>query len=383
MNPSADELLSRIQAHLRDAPPYVPVEPPDEVAKRLGLPPESIVKLDANENPYGPSQKVLDALANADSLHIYPDPEQRKVREALGRYVGFGPEWVIAGAGSDELIDLLMRLFVPEGEAILNFPPTFSFYPFLAGVLHARTVDVLRRPDYGIDLPAALAAAKDVRLIVSTSPNNPTGTLTTREEIEALLATGKPVVIDEAYTEFAGGSCVELIREHSNLIVLRTLSKWAGLAGLRIGYMVAHPSLIDVVLRVKQPYNVNVAAEIGTLASIDDLGYLKERVATIIHERDRMAAMLSEMPGVTVTPSQANFVLCRLEGIAARDVHQRLLERGILVRYFDTPLLRNHIRISAGRPDQTDALILALREILAPADGHTGSRAYGQSAREA
>jgi histidinol-phosphate aminotransferase len=173
------------------------------------------------------------------------------------------------------------------------------------------------------------------------------------------------------------------VKQHANLIVLRTLSKWAGLAGLRIGYMVANPSLIDVVLRVKQPYNVNVAAEIGTLASLDDLGYLKERVAAIIHERDRMASMLSEVPGLTVTPSQANFVLCHLEGIAARDVHQGLLERGILVRYFDTPLLQNHIRISAGRPDQTDALIRALREILAPADGHKGSRAYGQSAREA
>jgi histidinol-phosphate aminotransferase len=365
MGLSPEDVLGRIQPHLRGVPPYVPVEPPDEVAKRLGLPAERIVKLDANENPYGPSPKVFEALAKAETLHIYPDPEQRKLREGLGRYVGFEPEWVMGGAGSDELIDLLIRMFVPTGAAILNFPPTFSFYPFLAGIANARSIDVLRKPDYTLDLPKALEAAEDANLIIGTSPNNPTGTVMSREEIEALLATGKPVVVDEAYTEFAGGSCVGMVREHANLIVLRTLSKWAGLAGLRVGYTIANPALIDTVLRIKQPYNINVAAEIATLASLQDLPWLQERIDAMIRERDRMAGLLSEMPGVSLTPSQANFVLCHLETVPARDVHRRLLEQGILVRYFDTPLLRNHIRVSAGRPEQTDALVSALREILA------------------
>jgi histidinol-phosphate aminotransferase len=362
------DLHSRVRAHLRAAPPYVPVEPPDEVAKRLGLPPERIVKLDANENPYGPSPRVLEALANSQT-HIYPDPEQHKAREALSAYVGYDDDWVICGAGSDELIDLLVRLFVPPGESILNFPPTFSFYPFLAGIQDALVVDVLRRPDYRIDIDAALNAAGEVSLIVATSPNNPTGTLLEREELEALLGTGKPVIVDEAYTEFASESCVGLVREHENLMVLRTLSKWAGLAGLRIGYMVAQPSLIDIVLRVKQPYNLNVAAEVATLASLEDLERLNQRVDAIIHERERLAGLLAELPGVGVTPSRANFLLCRLENASAREVHKALLDRGILVRYFDTPLLRNHIRISAGRPDQTDALMTALREILGAAAG--------------
>jgi histidinol-phosphate aminotransferase len=323
--------------------------------------------MDANENPYGPSPKVFEALAKAETLHIYPDPEQRKLRAGLGRYVSFEPEWLIGGAGSDELIDLLIRMFVPAGASILNFPPTFSFYPFLAGIANARSMDVLRKPDYTLDLPKALDAAKDASLIIGTSPNNPTGTVMTREEIEALLRTGKPVIVDEAYTEFAGESCVAMVREHANLIVLRTLSKWAGLAGLRVGYMIAHPALIDTVLRIKQPYNINVAAEIATLASLDDLPWLQERIDAMIRERDRMAALLAEMPGVTVTPSQANFVLCHLEAVPAREVHRRLLEQGILVRYFDTPLLQNHIRVSAGRPEQTDALVAAMREILAAA----------------
>jgi histidinol-phosphate aminotransferase len=357
-----------MQPHLVATPPYVPVEPPDEVAQRIGLPPERIVKLDANENPYGPSPKVAEALAKAQSYHIYPDPEQRKVRAALGRYVGFDPEWLVAGAGSDELIDLLVRLFVPPGETILNFPPSFSFYPFLASVQGASVANVQRRADHTIDLESALIAAKDARLTVVASPNNPSGTLLPRDAVEVLAKLGRPLVIDEAYTEFAGESCIDLVRRYPNLIVLRTLSKWAGLAGLRIGYMVADPSLIDVIMRIKQPYNVNAAAEIAVLASMDDLPYLQGLVAAIIKEKQRLEVELAKLPGFEVSPSSANFLLCRLNGVSARDVHARLIQRGVLVRYFDTPLLQNHLRISAGRPDQTDALLAALREIIAAAE---------------
>jgi histidinol-phosphate aminotransferase len=376
VTPSASEdgILSRVQPHLRQAPPYVPVEPPEEVAKRLGLPPERIVKLDANENPYGPSPRVAEALARAQSLHIYPDPEQRRFRDAIGRYVGLDAEHVIGGAGSDELIDLLIRLFVPSGEALLNFPPTFSFYPFLAGIQDARVIDVQRRADHNIDVPRALEAAPEASLIVTTSPNNPSGTLLPRDDLLALLATDKPVIVDEAYTEFSGQSCVDLVPEHENLIVLRTLSKWAGLAGLRVGYMVAQPPLIDLVLRVKQPYNLNAAAEIATLASLDDLGYLKEHIALIVAERERLSGLLASLPGFDVAPSASNFVLCRLREVSARDVHRQLLDRGILVRYFDTPLLQNHIRVTAGAPDQTDTLIAALREIIGAGSGAGGMK---------
>ena len=369
-----ESILSLVQPHLRDVPPYVPVEPPEEVAKRLGLPPDRIVKLDANENPYGPSPAVREALARADSLHIYPDPEQRRFREAIGRYVGLDAAHVIGGTGSDELIDLLIRLFVAPGDALLNFPPTFSFYPFLAAIQDAFVVDVERRADHSIDIDKALAAAPGVNLIVATSPNNPSGTLLPREDLLALLATGKPVIVDEAYVEFCGQSCVDLVPEHANLIVLRTLSKWAGLAGLRAGYMVAQPALIDLVLRVKQPYNLNAAAEIATLASLDDVEYLKKRIGAIVRERERLFGLLAALPGFEVTPSSSNFLLCRLQDASARDVHKQLLDRGILVRYFDTPLLQNHIRVTAGRPEQTDALMTALREIIGASEGVKGTK---------
>jgi histidinol-phosphate aminotransferase len=347
------------------------VQPPEGLAARLGVPVESIIKLDANENPYGPSPKALAALAAHRSYHIYPDPAQHRLRARLGEYTGYPPEWILVGAGSDEMLELLVRLFVPPDGAILSFPPTFGMFSFLAGVLVGgqATINVERRTDFSLDLPLALEAARRAHLIFAVSPNNPTGTMVTPAELEALLATGRPVVIDEAYTEFADESYVGLVRERSNLIVTRTLSKWAGLAGLRVGYMIAPPPIVDLAQRIKQPYSVNVAAEVAATASFDDLPLLQNRVQKIVAERGRLAEMLSALPGFQVTPSRANFLLCRLHSRDAGDVHAALAQRGIMVRYFDTPLLHNHLRISAGTPAQDDALVSTLREILAAGQG--------------
>jgi histidinol-phosphate aminotransferase len=357
-------IVDRIQPHLLQAPPYVAVLPPETLAQELGLPVERIIKLDANENPYGPSPRALEAIAGSRSYHIYPDPGQERLRDALGAYVGFGREYIVAGAGSDELIELVCRLFVAPGEAILNFPPTFGMYTFLADTLGQQAINVTRRTDHSIDLDTALEAAQRAKLIFAVSPNNPTGTPLTRPELDALLATGLPVVVDEAYAEFAGESYAPLVRQRPNLLVIRTLSKWAGLAGLRIGYMIADPSLVEIAMRVKQPYSVNVAAEVATLASFEDMELLQTRVAKMVAERQRLSALLAELPGVEVTPSRANFVLCRLEGVEAKEVHAALRRRGIMIRYFDNALLRNHLRISVGLPEHTDAVIAAMREII-------------------
>ncbi len=368
-NPDPSNVMNSIQPHLLATPPYVPVVPPDEVAQRIGIAPERIVKLDANENPYGPSPKVSQALAKAQTYHVYPDPEQHKIRSALGRYVGFDPEWIMAGAGSDELLNMMIRMFIPPGESLLDCPPSFNYYSFLVTLQGGSVTDLPRREaDYAINVGAALEEMMGARLTVVASPNNPTGTFFPNEDVETLARTGRPLMIDEAYAEFAGESCVELVRKYPNLVVMRTLSKWAGLAGLRIGYMVAHPALIDVVLRLKDPYSVNAAAEVALLATMQDLPYLQTKVEAIMVEKRRMEVELAKLPGFEVSPSWANFLLCKLNDVSAKDVHAKLLERGILVRYFDTPLLQNCLRISAGRPEHTDALLEALREVLAAAE---------------
>jgi histidinol-phosphate aminotransferase len=356
-------ILARLRPHLHGLPGYTPIEPTDVLAARLGLTAADIVKLDGNENPYGPSPAALAALAHEQSYHIYPDPLQHALRQALADYVGLTPEYVVAGSGSDELIDLVLRLFVAPTDAVLDFPPTFGMYSFLAGVNASLLIEVPRRDDFSIDLAAALAAAGSARLVFVASPNNPTGNLLSDDELMALLDTGLPVVVDEAYAEFAGRSYAQLVRRHENLIVLRTLSKWAGLAGLRLGYLIAAPALVEVALKAKQPYNVNVAAEAAAIASLADRRYLMEHVAAMVEERDRLAAALADLDFLDVLPSQGNFLLCRVRGVEASELAAGLAERGIMVRYFSAPRLRDCLRISVGRPEHTQAVADGLRAV--------------------
>ena len=342
---------------------YEPIEPVDVIAEELGIPPEQVLKLDGNENPYGASPRVKEALAAFDLYHIYPDPEQRRVREALADYVGVGAEHIVVGSGIDELLELIPRLFLSPGDTAAIPVPTFGVYSFATQVWGGRVVEVLRRQDFGLDLPALREASKGAKLIFLASPNNTTGNPVSGEELEALLSTGALVVVDEAYAEFCDCSFVELVPRRENLAVLRTFSKWAGLAGLRAGYGIFPAAVAELLRKVKMPYNVSVAAQLAMLASLEDIALLRERVGLIVRERERLSGALAAIPGLRPIPSEANFILCRIETLDARDVWQRLRRQGIFVRYFDEPMVRDCIRISVGRPEDSQRLLAALREI--------------------
>mgnify|MGYP005838268631 CR=1 FL=1 len=342
---------------------YEPIEPTEQLARRLGLKPEQIVKLDGNENPYGPSPRALEALASYRSYHIYPDPEQREARRAIAAYLSVGEEHIVAGSGSDELIELLIKAFLSPGEAVIDCPPTFGMYSFLTTVAGGRVIEAPRNEDYSLDVASVRAAVSDAKMLFVASPNNPSGNVIGRGELDALLSTGIVVVVDEAYVEFSGGSFASLVPSRENLIVLRTFSKWAGLAGLRAGYAVMAPPVAGALMKIKQPYNLNAAAQAALVASLEDAALLQERVRRLIDERGRLFALLSGVSFLRPLPSQANFILCRVAGAEAKDVWRRLRERGIMVRYFETPRLRDCLRISVGLTEHTDALIAALEEI--------------------
>ncbi len=363
MGPPAN-VLRFVRPELLAMAGYEPVEPVEVLAARLGVPPERIVKLDGNENLYGPAPAALRALAEHPGYHIYPDPDQRRLRAALAEYVGVPAEHIVAGAGSDELIDLLARVLLEPGDRVIDLVPTFGMYAFTTAVCGGTSVPVPRRPDFSVDV-AAVAAAMDGRtkLIFVASPNNPSGNLLPCADLERLLALGVPVVVDEAYVEFSGGSAARLVPERDNLIVIRTFSKWAGLAGLRVGYGVMPPPLARLLMAVKPPYNVNVAAEAAVLASLAERELLGERVRAIVAERERMIALLREIPFLRPWPSQANFVLCDVTRGDARALRDGLRRRGIFIRYFDRDGLRDKVRISVGRPEHTDARLAALREM--------------------
>lgn len=347
--------------------PYTPIMPFEVLSDRLRRPPDEIIKLDANENPYGPAPGVRAALARLNFPHIYPDPENRALRTALADYTDIPFENIFAGAGADELIDLTMRLFLDPGDKIIDCPPTFGMYTFDASVNAAETISVPRRADFSLDVDAIETASVEhsPKLLFLASPNNPDGSLLPEDDLLRLLELQLMVVLDEAYIEFAGSehSRIDLTLQHSNLIVLRTFSKWAGLAGMRVGYGVFPSELMPQLWKTKQPYNVNVAATAAALASLQERERQLEIVARMVRERSRMERLLAEITFLRMYPSWANFVLCRVDGRGARDLQQALQGEGILVRHFSKPRLCDHIRISVGKTEHTDALLAILTRL--------------------
>lgn len=361
-----------IRPHLKLLPPYTPIEPFEILSARIGREPSQIVKLDANENPYGILPAVRTALAEMDFPHIYPDPESRGLRKSLAEFTGVDEKYLLAGSGADELLDLLMRVFLEPNECILSCPPTFGMYPFDAELNAARCIEVPRNADFSLDLPAIRKAIEEhkPKLLFIASPNNPDGSLIPADVMEELLALPLFVVLDEAYIEFAGvnlGASLSRIREvpqRQNLIVLRTFSKWAGLAGLRIGYGAFPKWLMPTLWKSKQPYNVNVAASVAAQASLAHVDELKVLIEKLKDERTRLFSTLTTVPYLKPYPTQSNFILCQVNGRDAAELKAKLAQEfGVFIRYFNKPGLRDHIRISVGRPRDTDVLIEALRKL--------------------
>ncbi len=405
---------TKIRPEIAKMEPYTPIVPFEVLSRRLGRSPENIIKLDANENPYGASPRVYAALGDIArsplNYHIYPDPGSTALREALSEYTGIDASHLVAGHGADELIDLVIRLFIAPGDVVLNCPPTFGMYPFDTELNGGRVVNVPRRSDFSVDVEAVVSLVEryqeqehdDImspKLLFLTSPNNPDGGLLGDDELRELLGLPLIVVLDEAYIEFAGPatsiskkmsmqqrrmrvtqrdviaptnpserhannkkSRAQWVLEHQNLIVLRTFSKWAGLAGLRVGYGIFPLWLVSELLKIKQPYNVNVAGAAAAIASLQDVGYLMENVGKIVEERERLFAALEEVDFLEPVPSHANFLLCRVLRRPAAELHELLAKQGILVRYFETPRLREYVRISVGKPEETAALLSVLAQ---------------------
>ena len=355
-----------LNPHLADLEEYAPIEPFEVLSARLGIPAGRIVKLDANENPYGPLPAAVEALARYPHFHVYPDPRQSMLRDALGAFIGVPAAHILPGQGADELLDYLCRLFLAPGDTVLNAPPTFGMYGFDARLAGAEVVDVPRRDDFTLDVEAIAAAAEAHRakLLFIASPNNPSGGWLGDDALDRLLALPLVVVLDEAYVEFADhASRAPRVPACDNLVVLRTFSKAAGIAGLRLGYGIFPEWLMCELWKFKQPYNVNVAASVAGIASLRHADRIEAVVEKLKAERSRLYERLAPLPGIeAVTGSQANFILCRVLRRNARDLKLALERRGILVRHYDKPGLDNCIRISVGRPEHTDAIIDALRE---------------------
>ncbi|MBK8899648.1 MAG: histidinol-phosphate transaminase [Anaerolineaceae bacterium] len=381
-----------VRPEIAEMEPYVPIVPFEVLSARLGRAPEEIVKLDANENPYGPSPKALEALRNGRFFHIYPDPESNQLRDALSNYVQMPKARLLTGMGADELIDLVLRVVLSPGDVVIDCPPSFGMYPFSTAVNSGQYVPVWRNEDFSLDvdgIETAVAQHPTAKILFLCSPNNPDGSTIPDADLRRLLQLPVLVVLDEAYVDFdlnrkereerkdkaeknfalsasfavQNSSRIHWTLEYDNLAVLRTFSKLAGLAGLRVGYGAFPEWLLPQLWKIKQPYNINVAASLAALASLEDQAWLQEKVQLLVAERERLFTELGTISYLNPFPSQSNFILCRVNGRDARQLKLDLEQAGILVRYFNKPGLDNCIRISAGRPEETDKLLMTLKEL--------------------
>ena len=280
---------------------YTPILPFEVLSQRLGRDPQDIVKLDANENPYGPSPKALEALASGKYFHIYPDPESNDLRDALSAYTGVTKDRLLAGMGADELIDLVLRVVLQPGDVVVDCPPSFGMYPFSTAVNSGTYLPVKRHADFSLDVEAIETAvtAQNAKVLILCSPNNPDGSTIDDDTLRRLLQLPVLVLLDEAYADFAEydgyRSHLDWVLEYDNLAVLRTFSKLAGLAGLRVGYGAFPEWLLPHMWKIKQPYNVNVAASLAALASLDDKVWLAEKMQALVAERQRMSQELARI----------------------------------------------------------------------------------------
>ncbi|MFH0909927.1 MAG: histidinol-phosphate transaminase [Planctomycetota bacterium] len=327
---------------------------------------KSFIKLNTNENPFPPSPRVAEAIAAATrELRLYSDPLSTDLREAAAKVYGLSPEQVIAGNGSDDILNLLIRLAVPAGACVASFSPSYTLYPTLAAIQGARFRPIAFTEDY--EVPERLDL-EGVRILFLANPNSPSGTWVGPETVRRLCRSAPGLVVaDEAYADFARGNALALLGDCENLVITRSLSKSHSLAGLRVGLGLASAAIIRELLKVKDSYNLDRLAQAGAAAALRDPETLRKNTSRILATRRRFTAAIQAM-GCSVYPSEANFVLARLPSgggaPSAKEVYQALKERGILVRYFEAPRLSDSLRISIGTDPDMDTLVAVLDELL-------------------
>jgi len=333
--------------------PYVAGKGFGEISRKYGIAPEAIVKLGSNENPYGPSPRVAQALATI-SPERYPEPEE--LIAGLAAYTGFPEEMIIIGAGMDGVMDTLTRLFLEKGDRTFIPTPTFSYYEILTITAGATPFFSPRGPEF----ETVANVPTDIKMSFLCSPNNPTGNVTPEDDVCALLeSTDGIVFLDEAYVEFAEKSLIRLVERYDNLIVGRTLSKAFGLAGMRLGYAVAPPWIADQYKRAAPPfYGISCASVAAGVAALADLPFMRESVKKIISERRRLQREINSHP------SQANFLYLDTQ-LASHEFVEKFLARGIIIRdcrsFFGAG--EHHARVTVGTPSENDRFLSAFREI--------------------
>lgn len=342
--------LEEVRRRLPEYPPY------------YEAPAGALLRLDQNANLLGPNPVVENVRPDLARAHLYPTRDNAPLLEAAAKAFRCDAGNVFVGNGSDEILDIVLRTLVAPGGRVVSPHPSYSMYPHLCRLSRLDYVRVPMTPDFRVSAEALLDARPD--LILVANPNNPTGTVHDPRTVGTVLDRfAGPVIVDEAYAEFGGTSFIPLLDRHPNLVVARTLSKAAGLAGLRVGLGFAHRDVAELIRRNKIPFSLNIVSEQLAIRALAQPHHIERTVERVSRERERLARELGAL-GFGIVPSVANFLLTS-PPIASDDLHARLKSAGVLARVFpQEPALADHIRFTIGRPEDNDRLLAALRRIL-------------------
>jgi len=333
---------------------------------------EKIVKMDFNENFAMPSdiiKKLLLDVCRTVDVRAYPPPRGCMAVKAISSFLGFNESEISVANGADEIMDLLMKVFVRRGSKVMVVEPTFPMYTFFTQLYGGKTVTSMLEPDFRLDVDAILKKAdRETSLLFVCSPNNPTGNQFREADIKKLLQEfNGVVVVDEAYADFARYSVINWVRDYDNLAVLRSFSKAFGLAGLRLGYLVSNKSIVKYVQKVMDPFNVNVVTQQLITLALQNWNYFEERISFVVNEREWLMENLTQIDGVTPYPSDANFILFKVTkgNLTSAIVKERLENRNVLVKdRGHLPLLENCIRVTVGTRNMNETFLSALKEAL-------------------
>ena len=359
MSVTVEEALACFRPEIRSMQAYIPGEQPQHGSK--------VIKLNTNENPYPPAAQVIDAIKERASqqLERYPDPLGTSFRVRAAEVFGIPPDWFLCGNGSDDILTMVTRAFVGQGD-LLRLPyPSYILYRTLAQLQGADYEEVRFRSDFSLADDFSKFDSR-LKLAFLPNPNSPSGTALQPAQILQLAnRLPCPLLVDEAYADFADSNCLDLVRQNPRIMVSRTLSKSYALAGLRFGFLVAQPPLIEMLRKVKDSYNCDALSIAGATVAIGQQDWLSANRRQIIATRNRMTQSLRGL-GFTVQPSQANFVWCTRADRAVKPIYEQLKSEQILVRYMNYPGWGDGLRISVGSDEQIDACLALLEKILCP-----------------
>jgi histidinol-phosphate aminotransferase len=357
----------KVPEHIKRLIPYEPGKPIEELERELGI--KNSIKLASNENPIGPSSEALKAIEKSlHNIHRYPDGSGFYLKEAIGKFFNLSPSNIIIGNGSNEIIELSVRTFLTPGDEIVMADQAFIVYPIVTQSANCKGIIVpLKNFTHDLDRMAD-AVTEKTRMIFISNPNNPTGTAVGREDVERFIGRLRDdiiIVFDEAYYEYVEREdfpdTIKYVRDGRNVIVLRTFSKIYGLAGLRIGYGFAKEELVGYMNRVRQPFNTNSLAQIGAVAALKDTNHLQKSREVNRKGKEYLYGEFKRLR-IEYVPTDANFILVKME--KGREVYNRLLKKGIIIRPLDGYKLPDYIRVTIGLPEDNERFIKAFSGVV-------------------